>query len=336
MDTVRRGSWAAVCAGLVAASCSSSHPAGTGGAAGSASSGTTTSSTSTGSGGGRPADPVIDVDLQGRTYDIYPPTGLDATVPAPLLLELHGYVPSSASTTPWLDEEKANQLQPEAQARGAILVLPHGLLDATSGYFFWNATDACCDVDKSGANDIGYLMAVIADVESKYKVDPQRIFAFGHGAGGFMVHRMACDQADKIAGIVSVAGDTYTDQSKCAASAPIAVLELQGDADETVPYSGGALTGITDLAPAPGALITTQDWAAKNLCSPKADVTEPQLSLMTTSAGMPDTTKLVYNTGCEGNGQTELWTIHLGPYAPPFVATWASDVFDFLMAHPKP
>jgi len=51
-------------------------------------------------------------------------------------------------------------------------------------------------------NDIGYLAAIIEDVKSKYMVDEKRIFAFGHSNGGFMINRLACDLADKIAGVV--------------------------------------------------------------------------------------------------------------------------------------
>jgi hypothetical protein len=88
------------------------------------------------------------------------------------------------------------------------------------------------------------------------------------------------------------------------------------------------------MAPAPGAIQTTQAWVKKNGCDIHADTSEPEITLMTGSMG-PDTTKLVYGT-CQGNGHTELWTIHLGPYAPPWDASWAPDVFDFLTAYPKP
>ncbi len=214
-------------------------------------------------------------------------------------------------------------------------MLPHGNFDPAVNHFYWNATNACCDLDDLMPNDIGHLMAVIQDVESKYSVDMKRIFAFGHSNGGFMVNRMACDQADKIAAVVSLAGETYLDQSKCAASAPIGYLQVQGDADMTVPYGGGHPEGVATLPLAPGAIETTQDWAKKNLCSNKADPTEPMISLMTTSNGQPDTSKLVYDNGCQGNGETELWTIHLGPHSPPFTPSWAPAVFDWLMAHPK-
>jgi polyhydroxybutyrate depolymerase len=250
---------------------------------------------------------------------------------------------------PWADEEAANNFKPEAAKRGIILVLPHATIDPELNHYFWNATDSCCDFDKLGTNDIGYLAALIQDVEKNgaaaadnlpspvpaYTIDEKRIWAFGHSNGGFMVNRLACDMADKIAGIVSMAGETYKDQTKCAASAPIAFLQVQGDADMTVPYAGGPAEGISVLPPAPGAIETTQDWAKKNDCSPKADTSEPMIQLMTTSTG-PDTTKLVYNTGCEANGHTELWTIHLGPHSPPWDASWPPDVFDYITAYPKP
>jgi len=305
----------------------------------------------------RPPDPTVTVDLQGRTYDLFLPPGIDVsdgglppdggtedgggpgdagavTTPVPLFIELHGFTNAATDPTPWFGEETANQFIPEAQKRGIITVLPHGSYDPLLGHWFWNATDACCDLEKSNPNDIGYLMAVIQDVESKYNIDDKRIFAFGHSNGGFMVNRLACDQADKIAAVVSLAGETYTDQCKCAASAAIGYLQVQGDADMTVPYAGGHPENIVALPDAPGAIETTQDWAKKNRCSATADTSQPMIQLMTISSG-PDTKKLVYDTGCEGNGETELWTIHLGPHSPSFNSSWAPAVFDWLMAHPK-
>jgi polyhydroxybutyrate depolymerase len=319
--------------GLLLSSCSSNG----GGDSATGGHTSTTSTTTKGTGGSTPArgtDPTVDVDLQGRTYDIYLPPDLDPAKPVPLLLELHGFVGSNSTMTPWLDEEAANQFKPEAAKRGIILVLPHGTIDPVLNHFFWNATNACCDLDDQKPNDIGYLMAIIADVGSKYSVDPKRIFAFGHSNGGFMVNRMACDQADKIAGIVSMAGETYLDQTKCAASAPIAFLQVQGDADMTVPYGGGSPEGVAELPHAPGAVETTQDWAVKNDCQATPDTTQPQIQLMSASTA-PDTAKQVY-TGCQANGDTELWTIHNGPHSPAWAAAWAPDVFDFFMAHPKP
>jgi polyhydroxybutyrate depolymerase len=225
-------------------------------------------------------------------------------------------------------------VSPETQKRGILLALGHGNLDTIIDKYFWNGTNACCDLDGLKPDDVGYIMGIIEDVKKKYAVDDKRVFAFGHSNGGFMVNRLACDQADKFAAVVSLAGETYLDQTKCAASAPIAYLQVQGDADTTVPYGGGHPEMVSILPLAPGAIETAKDWAAKNRCAPMPDTSQPPITLITGSTS-PDTVNQVY-TKCEGYGATELWTIKGAPHSPNFNASWAGTVLDFLMAHPKP
>lgn len=328
---------------IALAACGTSGGGGTGGEAGSTSSssgGATTSSSSSSSGGGaggeagRPAEPDVTVDLGGRAYDLKVPSGYDPGTPAPLLLELHGFTDALDTDAPWDDEEAVNQFVPEADKRGMFVALPHATIDPAIAHYFWNGTDACCDLDKSGVNDVGYLLAVVEDIKVKYNIDPKQIFAFGHSNGAFMVNRLACDRASVFAGVVSLAGATYKDQTKCAAGAPIAFLQVHGDADTTVLYAGGSPLGIEYLPVAPGAIETAQDWAKKNRCDVKADTSTPPFDIVADLDGA-ETTALKFQN-CEANGATELWTMHLGPHSPKFNPTWAPLVLDFLMAHPKP
>lgn len=317
---------------LCAAGCSSSNGgSGTGGHTTTTSS---TSSSSTSSTSSRPSDPPVKPDLQGRMYDLIAPDGIDKTKPAPLVLMLHGYTDAGQTQHPWADMDAYMKVSPETQKRGWLLALGHGNLDPTLNHWFWNGTDACCDLEGTKPDDVGYLMGIVEDVKKTYAVDPKRIYVFGHSNGGFMANRLGCDQADKFAAVVSLAGETYLDQTRCAASAPVAFLQVQGDADMTVPYAGGHPENVSILPLAPGAVETTQDWAAKNNCDVHADTSQPQITLMSTSTG-PDTTKLVYDK-CEANGWAELWTIHLGPHSPPFNDSWAPAVLDFMAAHPRP
>ena len=324
---------------LLLAACGKEAPSG--GTGGATATTTTTASVTGGAGGegtggtgGRPQDPEITIDLQGRAYDVALPAAYDASVPAPLLLVLHGFWSSSETDSPWTEEANYSKLPPEADKRGVIVATPHGNLEPIAGRFFWNATEACCDFGNSGANDVGYIVAVVQDIQSKYNIDPKRIFVYGHSNGGFMANRLACDRASLFAGVVSLAGGTFKNQAKCAASAPIAFLQVHGDADAVIPYAGGAAFGYDTLPDAPGALETTQDWAKKNNCALKGDTSMPPFDIVANDAG-PETTALRYTT-CEANGATELWTIHLGPHSPDFNEAWAPMVLDFLMAHPKP
>lgn len=315
-------------ASLLAAACSSSGGDSTGGGASGGAGG------SGGEGAGRPSDPPITEDLQGRTYDLKVPSGYDEATAAPLLVMLHGFTDANTNMDPGGGMDAYMKISPEADKRGIFVAIPLGSKDPVLNHWFWNATDSCCDFDGLKTNDIGYLMAMVTEIEGQYNIDKKRIFVLGHSNGGFMAHRIACDQADRIAAIVSLAGATYKNPEKCAASAPIAVLQVHGDADMTVPYEGGAPEGIAVLPPAPGAVDTASLWADKNRCKPTPDSKAPAIDLVTDLDGT-ETHKAIYS-GCEGNGGTELWTISGGPHSPHFSDAWAPAVFDFLMAHPKP
>ncbi len=139
------------------------------------------------------------------------------------------------------------------------------------GDHFWNATDACCDMDRSAVDDSGYIKALIDEIGSRYRVDPKRVFLVGHSNGGYMSYRMACDHADRIAALVSIAGATWQDSARCKPQAPVSVLQVHGTADAEVPYEGGP--GF------PGARETVARWAALDGCSPEIDRSSPPLDI---------------------------------------------------------
>ena len=313
---------------LLGSACSSGGDhGGTGGSAG-------TTSSSGGTGGAapaRPENPAITKDLQGRAYEVRVPKDLDSAKAAPLLVMLHGF--SSSPTAPQ-DMDSYMLMSPAANKLGIIVALPLGTHDTVIDKYEWNATDSCCGFDTPDANDVGYIAAMIDEIKTKYKVDEKRVFLVGHSNGGFMAHRLACDQADKFAAVVSLAGGTFKNQNRCAASAPISVLQVHGDADGTISYEGGPPLGIAQLPPAPGAVETMADWAVKNRCGATPATDAAAIDLVTDLAGA-ETTKSIY-PDCEAGVATELWTIHGGPHSPAFSDAWAPAVLDFLMAHPKP
>ena len=64
----------------------------------------------------------------------------------------------------------------------------------------WNDTRGL-----SPADDVGFIRALIDEVSRSHPVDPHRIYATGISNGGFFSNRLACDLADRIAAIASVA-----------------------------------------------------------------------------------------------------------------------------------
>jgi polyhydroxybutyrate depolymerase len=257
-----------------------------------------------------------------RPFDIFAPSSYDRSTPMPLVVLLHGFGASGAI------QEAYFQLQPLAESRGFLYAHPDGTVNQI-GKQFWNATDACCGFQTT-VDDSAYLMALIHQVQAEYNVDPQRIFLVGHSNGGFMSYRMACDHADTIAAIVSLAGATFSDTSKCNPTEPVNVLEIHGTADGTIPYEGGVILGNAH----PGAKETVADWATYNQCTGAAvDDTTP-VDLEAGIAG--DESTITRYADCPAGGAVELWTIPGGAHIPGLAATFGADIVDFLFAHPKP
>jgi len=251
----------------------------------------------------------------------------DPAKPAPLLILLHGY-----SASGMVQEDLYFKLAATADERGYIYGVPDGTFDKSSPpNRFWNATDACCNFFSSDVDDSAYLAGVVDEIEAHYNIDPKRVYFVGHSNGGFMSYRMACDHADKIAAIVSLAGTTFKDDTKCTPSEPVAVAHIHGDMDETIAYGGGQFAAGWVY---PGAVETVQDWTGHDGCAFTATDGAPK-DLDTSLTGA-ETSVSIYDSGCSPGGHVELWTIAGGSHIPKVSEEFRTSIFDFLDAHPKP
>jgi polyhydroxybutyrate depolymerase len=216
---------------------------------------------------------------------------------------LHGYGRDST----W--QESYMQLRPLAESRGFLYCYPDGTI-APQGSRFWNVTDAAGDFWNSGVDDAGYLRSVIEAIARSFAVDRKRIHLVGHSNGGFMSFRLACESADLIASMASLAGATFLDADRCAPSEPVNILQIHGTADTLDPYIGGAdVIGFlpVNMPAFPGAVRMVQIWAAYNGASDPVADGAPSLDLEADLPGL-DTVITRYTTYPPG-GAVELWTI---------------------------
>ncbi len=257
--------------------------------------------------------------VAARPFEVHVPPG-SGKAPAPLLILLHGFSVDGAI------QEAYFELTPVADEHGMLYVHLDGTVNAV-GARFWNATDACCD-PRDHVDDTAYIEAVITDVKSRYHVDPDRVFLVGHSNGGFMSYRMACDHADEIAAIVSLAGATWADSSRCRPSEPVAILEIHGTADRTIYYGGGTIL----RSRYPSAEQTVAAWARYDGCRKRAD--RPERVRRAIVKGLPRATVRAFSD-CDRNGHVELWTQRRGVHIPPLREDFAEQVVRFLLAHPK-
>ena len=257
-----------------------------------------------------------------RPFTLVLPSNYQPSTPAPLIIGLHGYTAESPYAQNYFALGKV------ADEKGILTVYPSGSKD-TNGYLFWNATPACCNFDSNSVDDEAYLLSIIDSVSKDHTVDPARIYIIGHSNGGFMAHRMACNQSDRIAAIVSLAGATYSNPKSCNPTSPVSVLQIHGSNDEVISYTGGYLFS----SAYPSARRTIDLWGKLNECGKKPYRVLPRLDLDRKISGL-ETTVLRYK-GCKTGANSELWTINKGKHSPELSATFAKSVIDYLLAHPK-
>ncbi len=301
------------------------------GSGGSTSSASVTSSTSTGAGpattatGGTGGGGIVEDFVAGgaRPVTVKLPESYDPSVPSPLLILLHGYTATGAIQNAYFG------MEPVADANGLIYAYPDGTVDAQDAQF-WNATDACCDFFGTGVDDVGYLLGLVDEIESKVNVDPKRIYFVGHSNGGFMSFRLACEASDRIAAIASLAGATFDDPTDCSTTSPLSVLQIHGDLDDTILYGGGS-NGTVSY---PSAAASVAHFAGLAGCDPGLSLTATTYDLETRVAGAETTVE--EHVGCAAGYGAELWTIVGGGHVPSLTPDFSEEIVAFFLAHPKP
>ena len=270
--------------------------------------------------------------VDGRPVAVFTPPGYDPGRPAPLLIVLHGYGSSGR------EHDDYFHLGELAAERGYLYAHPDGTQD-DEGNRFWNATDACCNFNAREVDDVAFLDSMIREIGAAFAVDPKRIDLIGHSNGGFMSYAMACKHADTIAAIISLAGATFAKPADCAPTAPVAVLEIHGTADDTILFEGGTvdLGPGQSMGPYPGAEASVATWATYDGCTTSSVVDEHvDVDADVSIDSSPAESTVTRWTGCRPGGAAELWTMVGAGHGPDISDAFPAAVLDFFEAHPKP
>lgn len=253
-----------------------------------------------------------------RPANVVTPRDYDPETPTPLLVLLHGYGASGALQDLYFGTTRA------VRDRGWLLVLPDGTTDA-SGKRFWNASTACCNFGGSTVDDVAYVRGLIEEMKEHFNVDASRVYLLGHSNGGFMAYRMACDAADVITAVASLAGAAEGDETRCEPARPISVLQIHGTADATIAYTGGGFEGATF----PSAQGSVEGYAARAGCS----ASEVTGEIDFTSDIPGDETSVRVWSGCDAGLGAELWSLEGGSHIPALADGAIERTLDWLGMH---
>jgi polyhydroxybutyrate depolymerase len=149
-------------------------------------------------------------------------------------------------------------LDTTSDRHGFIVVYPDGV-DRS-----WN-DGLSTPAQQAGVDDVAFVQALIAQLQSRYAIDPRRIYATGLSNGAMFTELLGCRLAGTLAAIAPVAGTLPVPVAGgCAPARPLPVLLIHGTSDPYVPYRGGSLvSGVGSVLSAPQ---TFARWSVLDGC----------------------------------------------------------------------
>jgi polyhydroxybutyrate depolymerase len=237
----------------------------------------------------RKVQETMEIDGTTRYYLLNVPD-TDNETPLALVFALHGYDMNNVALVDLYDFTSRSNGR-------AITVLPQGEGPPPGDVSHWG--DGVLE-SRWTANETNYtyIETLKADLESRYCIDPSRVFITGFSMGGFFTNSLACAHNDWFRGYAPVAGGG---PESCAnADAKPAVIIHHGTADDIVAPESGE---------------NTRDfWVGHNGCSA---MTTSSFTGCQTYSGCPDGRPVVYCVGnwnhtVSGTAAANIWSFFDG------------------------
>lgn len=235
-------------------------------------------------------DQTLTHDGIERAYTVHLPTGFTLDQSRPLVINMHGF------TSNRQQQQFYAGMDPVADANNFIVVYPDGIGAAWNVGWSFGST----------ADDVGFISALIDQLNTDYNVDLNRVYSTGMSNGGFMSYVLACELSDRITAIASVTGGMVPGTpANCNPERTVPIMEIHGTADGTVPYNGSFIVVPTEE--------TVAFWVDKNNCNATPTIT----SVPNVSTNDGSTAENFLYTDCDGNTTVELYKITGGGHTWP-------------------
>ena len=236
-----------------------------------------------------------------RSYIVHAPPAAREGRPLPVILNFHGGGGNAEG------QQKYSRMDALADAEGFLAVYPDGAGRMSDRLLTWNAGTCCAYSVTNNVDDVGFTLALLADLEARQPVDRWRVYATGLSNGAMMAWRLAVEASEHIAAIAPVAGAKVLQRG--VPTRPVSVMHFHSVDDSRALYTGGlgppfpmTTSRVFHSAVEP----TIRDWAATIGCQADARVTAE----VTGRAGSKDAghtaTRYVW-APCRESSEVVLW-----------------------------
>lgn len=215
-----------------------------------------------------PADYSYSLEVDGltRSYLVHmpPAKGLAAL---PVVLNFHGGGGNASQ------QKEATGMDLTADRNGFIAVYPSGSGKLATKLLTWNAGCCCGGASKNKVDDVGFVVALLKDLEKKTAIDRSRVYATGFSNGAMMSYRLGIEAQTVIAAIATVSGGPVLDPMHLAR--PMPLLHIHSVDDPRALYQGGLGPGFpftNHRVNHPNIESALTSWAKLNGCTARSQV----------------------------------------------------------------
>jgi polyhydroxybutyrate depolymerase len=214
----------------------------------------------------------VTFDGMNREYKVYTPAGYNASVPASLILVLHGLQGTMSDVetigiTEIADTANIVLVSPQALNFSS----PLGLMEAV-----WNS-GIVLDIPGFGTipvnadvDDAGFINSILEATLLTHNIKEDRIYMAGASLGGFMTQKMACAAGNKLAAIATVMGTYALALPLCNPGKVLPMAHFHGTLDDVVDYQGNFLFGSMSLPIGLSVDELVSSWVTLNDANPTA------------------------------------------------------------------
>ncbi|MDD2942437.1 MAG: alpha/beta fold hydrolase [bacterium] len=166
---------------------------------------------------------------KNRSYFVHIPPHESSAI-LPVVIYLHG---GGGNASQFRHD---NNSDAAADKFGYIAVYPNGSGVFSDKLLTWNAGHCCGYAQKNNIDDVGFIIALLGNLESRVIHDKTRLYLAGHSNGAMMAYRIAQERPDRIAAIAAVAAVRPTEKKT---TRVIPILQIHSIDDPRAPYNGG-------------------------------------------------------------------------------------------------
>lgn len=238
--------------------------------------------------------------VSGGFYHALTPPGWDGITPLPALVYFHGFREMAA------DVAAREDMRAITARAGFLLIVPQG--EGMS----WSHPGS----PSQNRDEFAFITVVIDDIKTRFRADPDRLWASGFSQGASMVWAIACYQSRMFSAYLPISGAFWRPEPENCPGGARRIRHIHGLSDRTVPLTGRAIRNGAfhqgDVYRAIGVMKSV------NACRPEASRTMRMGALTCEIAG-----------GCMHGAALE-FCLHAGGH--DFDPSWLESGWDFVQS----